>query len=87
MVEDPEALALRLHQIAAVVGMLARGQEQNPDPLSHALYLVEADLLDVEGRVESLRESGGETSKRQAGHQQPDRRESPRRLLANRAGR
>ena len=52
---DPEALALRIHQIAAVVGMLARGQEQNADPLSHALYLVEADLLDVETRVEGLR--------------------------------
>ena len=87
MAEDPEAIALRIHQIAAVVGMLARGQEQNADPLSHALYLVEADLLDVETRLESLRKPSGETPERQTGHQQPDRRESPRRPLANRAGR
>ena len=55
MPEDAEALALRIHQIAAAVGMLARGQEQGCETLSHALYLVEADLLDVEERVESLR--------------------------------
>ena len=59
MPEDPEAIALRIHQIAAVVGMLARGQEQNADPLSHALYLIEETLLDVEQRVERLRRRAG----------------------------
>jgi hypothetical protein len=49
--EDPEAIALRIHQIAAVVGVLAAGQGE---PLSHALHFVEECLLDVEGRVESL---------------------------------
>ena len=49
---DPEAIALRVHQIASVVGVLAAGQDE---PLSHALYLIEECLLDVETRVESLR--------------------------------
>ena len=52
--KDPEAIALRVHQIAAVVGVLADGQAE---PLSHALHLVEECLLDVETRVESLRVS------------------------------
>jgi hypothetical protein len=55
MPDDLDALALRVHQLAAVVGMLARGQERECEPLSHALYLVEADLLEVERRVERLR--------------------------------
>ena len=55
MPDDLDALALRVRQLAAMVGMLARGQERECEPLSHALYLVEADLLDVEARVEALR--------------------------------
>ena len=50
---DPEAIALRIHQIAATAGVLAAGQEP---PLSHALYLIEETLLDVEERVEELRD-------------------------------
>lgn len=46
-----EAIALRLHQIAATVSLLAEGQEP---PMSHALSLVEASLLDVEARLEEL---------------------------------
>ena len=58
MAEDPEAIALRIHQIAATAGALAEAAAA-PDPdceqLSHALYLIEENLLDVEKRVESLR--------------------------------
>ncbi len=54
MPDDLDAIALRVHQLAAIVGMLARGQERECAPLSHALYLVEACLLDVETRVEAL---------------------------------
>ena len=50
---DPEAIALRIHQIAATAGIIAEGQEE---PLSHALYLIEESLLDVEERVERLRQ-------------------------------
>ena len=50
---DPEAIALRIHQIAATAGVLAAGLEP---PLSHALYLIEETLLDVEERVEELRD-------------------------------
>ena len=50
---DPEAIALRIHQIAATAGALAAGLEP---PLSHALYLIEETLLDVEERVEELRD-------------------------------
>jgi len=57
-VDDPEAIALRIHQIAATAAVLAEAAAL-PDPhgeqLSHALYLIEASLLDVEGRVELLR--------------------------------
>ena len=49
---DPEAIALRVHQIAATASVVAAGQEA---PLSHALYLIEASLLDVEERVGRLR--------------------------------
>lgn len=49
---DPETIALRIHQIAATAGVIA--ETQNP-PLSHALYLIEETLLEVEARVESLR--------------------------------
>jgi hypothetical protein len=49
---DPEAIALRVHQIAATAGVLAEGQEP---PLSHAIYLLEASLLEIEQRVERLR--------------------------------
>ena len=49
---DPEAIALRVHQIAATAGVMAAGQQA---PLSHALYLIEESLLDVEERVERLR--------------------------------
>ena len=50
--ENPEAIALRIHQIAATAGVMAAGQDA---PLSHALYLIEASLLDVEERVDRLR--------------------------------
>jgi hypothetical protein len=50
--DDPEAIALRIHPITAAVGLLAAGQGE---PLSHALYLVEECLLDVEQWVEALR--------------------------------
>ena len=55
---DPEAIALRIHQLAAVAGVLAEGQAP---PLSHALHLIEECLLDVEARMEALRAraSGG----------------------------
>ena len=49
---DPEAIALRIHQIAAVASVMAESQD---GPLSHALYLIEEILLDVEERVERLR--------------------------------
>ena len=50
--EDAEAIALRVHQIAATAGVIAGGQAE---PLSHALFLIEESLLDVERRVERLR--------------------------------
>jgi hypothetical protein len=58
MPDDAEAIALRIHQIAATVGMLAEGQARDAEPLSHALYLVEACLVEVEARVEGLRAGG-----------------------------
>ena len=55
---DPEAIALRIHQIAATAGVLAQAAAA-PDPdggqLSHALYLIEETLLEVEQGVERLR--------------------------------
>jgi hypothetical protein len=53
---DPEAIALRVHQIASVAGVIA--ERLNDEPLSHALYLIEECLLDVEVRVEALRHVG-----------------------------
>ena len=47
-----EAIALRIHQIAAAAGVIAEHQDE---PLSHALYLIEECLLEVEDRVEALR--------------------------------
>ena len=61
---DPETIALRIHQIAATAGVLAEAAalaESQGEPLSHALYLIEECLLEVEDRVEALRTraSGG----------------------------
>jgi hypothetical protein len=56
--EDPEAIALRIHQIAATAGALAVAAAPLNDhgpSLSHALYLIEETLLEVERRVERLR--------------------------------
>jgi hypothetical protein len=56
--EDPEAIALRIHQVAATAGVLAQVAERLDDhgqPLSHALYLIEETLLEVEERIERLR--------------------------------
>lgn len=50
---DPEAIALRIHQIASVAGVIAARLDD--EPLSHALHLIEECLLDVEARVEALR--------------------------------
>jgi hypothetical protein len=61
MPDDLDTLALRVHQIAATAAVLAEAARL-PDPdgesLSHALYLLEACLLDVEGRIEALRVTG-----------------------------
>lgn len=48
-----EAIALRVHQIASVAGVIA--ERLTDEPLSHVLYLIEECLLDVETRVEGLR--------------------------------
>ena len=50
--DETEAIALRIHQIAATAGVIAEHQDE---PLSHALYLIEECLLEVEDRVEALR--------------------------------
>lgn len=58
MPDDPEDIALRIHQIAATAGVLAVAAarfEDHGESLSHALYLIEENLLDVEKRVEALR--------------------------------
>ena len=56
---DLDAIALRIYQIAATAGILAvvagRMDEDGP-ALSHALYLIEETLLEVEERVERLRQ-------------------------------
>jgi hypothetical protein len=55
---DPEAIALRIHQIAATAGALAEAAaalDPDGEQLSHALYLIEETLLEVEARVEGLR--------------------------------
>lgn len=49
--DEHEAIALRIHQIAAVAGVMAGSQDE---PLSHALYLIEESLLEVEERVQRL---------------------------------
>jgi len=46
-----EATALHIHQIAAVASAIAGSQDEPP---SHALYLIEESLLEVEGRVYRL---------------------------------
>ena len=56
--EDPEAIALRIHQIAATAGTLAEVAarlDERGESMSHALYLIEETLLEVESRVERLR--------------------------------
>ena len=50
--DDPEAIALKIRQIASVAGIIAESQEER---LSHAIYLIEASLLEIEQRVERLR--------------------------------
>ena len=58
--DDPDAIALRIHQIAATAGTLAEVAarlDERGESLSHALYLIEETLLDVEQRVERLRTS------------------------------
>ena len=50
-----EAISLRIHQIAAVAGVIAEHQDA---PLSHALYLIEETLLEVEKRVDLLLRRG-----------------------------
>ena len=55
---EPEAIALRVHQIAATAGVLAEvaaSLDEPGQPLSHALYLIEEMLLEVEKRVGLLR--------------------------------
>jgi len=59
---DPETIALRIHQIAAAAGVLAVAAaplNKHGESLSHALYLIEESLLDVERRVVRLRRSVG----------------------------
>ena len=50
--EDAEAIALRIRQIASAAGIIADTQEER---LSHAIYLIEECLLEIEQRVERLR--------------------------------
>jgi hypothetical protein len=59
---DPEAIALRIHQIAATAGALAEAAtlpDGHGERLSHALYLIEETLLEVEQQVERLRRASG----------------------------
>ena len=47
---DPEAIALRIHQIAATAAVLAEAAalpDSHGEQLSHALYLIEETLLEV----------------------------------------
>ena len=46
--DEHEVIALRIHQIAAVAGVIAGSQDE---PLSHARYLIEESLLEVEERL------------------------------------
>lgn len=55
---EPEAIAQRVHQIAATAGVLAEVAfrlDDHGEPLSHALYLIEETLLEVERRIDRLR--------------------------------
>lgn len=55
---DPEAIAMRIHRIAAAAGALAVVSAPLNDhgpSLSHALFLIEENLLEIEQRVERLR--------------------------------
>jgi hypothetical protein len=45
---EHEAIALRIRQIASAACVIAEAQGE---PLSHALYLIEESLLEVEERV------------------------------------
>lgn len=45
---EHEAIALRIRQIASAACVIAEAQAE---PLSHALYLIEESLLEVEARV------------------------------------
>jgi hypothetical protein len=56
---DPEAIALRVHQIAATAGVLAVAAaplDDHGESLSHALYLIEETLLEVAQRIERHRQ-------------------------------
>ena len=48
---EHEAIALRIRQIASAACVIAEAQAE---PLSHALYLIEESLLEVEERVLGL---------------------------------
>jgi hypothetical protein len=52
-----EGIALRIHQISAAAGVMAASQAE---PLSHALFLIEESLLEVEERVNRLWEGLGD---------------------------
>lgn len=52
---DPEAIALRIHQIASVAGLIAECLVDD-EAMGHVLYLIEECLLDVEARVDALRQ-------------------------------
>ena len=57
---EPEAIALRVHQIAATAGVLAEaafGLDDYGESLSHGLHLIEETLLEVEKRIDRLRPS------------------------------
>ena len=61
--DDHEAIALRIHQIAAVAAAIAEAQEE---PLSHALYLIEESLLEVEASLIRLGPPQGGRARRAA---------------------
>jgi len=73
MPDDLDAIALRVHQIAAMVGMLAEGQERGSEAMSHTLYLIEECLLDVEARVEGLQAVGEDRPRISAVARRPGR--------------
>lgn len=53
LVDDLEAISLRVHQISAAAGAIAEAQKE---PLSHALHLIEECLWEVERKVDAVRE-------------------------------